>query len=127
VSGGHQAARLARCPRGSAPEMSSQDLRQQRLQALGAANAMRSDRARLKRQIADGTITVALVLQPPPPESDGCSLGELLMSQRRWGRRRCMSFLTRHQLAERKLIRELTPRQREILAQELSALVGPKH
>jgi hypothetical protein len=106
--------------------MSSDDLQQQRLQALGVANAVRSDRARLKRLIGEDAITVAEGLRSPPPESDGCSLGEQLMSQRRWGRRKCMSFLTRLQITERKLIRELTPRQRELLARELAAVIPPK-
>jgi hypothetical protein len=106
-------------------EMSSSDLQQQqqqRLRALELANAMRSGRARLKREIGAGAVTVAEVLRDPSPEAERCSLGELLMSQRGWGRHRCASFLVRHKVSERKLIVDLTARQREFLAQELTAL-----
>ncbi len=92
--------RLAQCAWGSAPEMSSSDLRQRRLQALGVACAVRSDRARSKSQIGDGVITLAQVPGSPPPESDGCSLRELLMCQQRWGRRKGKGFLTRHRISE---------------------------
>jgi hypothetical protein len=102
--------------------MSSSDLRQLRLRALSVANAVRSGRARLKREIGTGAVTLAEVLRDPSPEAEGCSLGELLLSQRGWGRRRCMSFLRRHQISERKLVAELSARQRELMAEDLASL-----
>ena len=46
-------------------------------------------------------------------------LGELLMSQRRWGTTRCRKFLGRHDLLETKPIGSLTMRQRHLLASGL--------
>jgi hypothetical protein len=101
--------------------MSSSEQQQhlQRLHALAMANVMRSSRSRLKREIRAGAVTVTALLRDPPPEAEGCQLQELLISQRGWGWRRCMRFLTAHEISEHKLIRELTARQRELLAREL--------
>jgi hypothetical protein len=99
--------------------MSSSERHWQRLQALDLANVIRSARAQLKREIGAGELTVAKVLRDPPSEAEGCSLRELLASQRGWGRRRCARFLAAHEINERKLIRELTVRQRGLLAGEL--------
>jgi hypothetical protein len=101
--------------------MASFDFQEQRLQALSLANTVRSGRARLKREIGGGSVTVAEVLRDPQPEAEGCSLRELLMSQRQWGQRRSAGFLKRHEISERKLVSELTARQRELLARELTA------
>ena len=101
--------------------MSSSEQHQQRLHALAMANMMRSSRSRLKREIRAGAVTVTALLRDPPPEADGCPLQELLVSQRGWGWRRCIRFLTAHEISEHKLIRELTARQRELLARELQS------
>ncbi|MFZ0386150.1 MAG: hypothetical protein WAL22_10825 [Solirubrobacteraceae bacterium] len=102
--------------------MSSSERHGQRLQALELANVVRSARAQLKREIAAGVVTVAEVLGDPPPEAEGCSLRELVACQRGWGRRRCTSFLAAYEIGERKLIRELTTCQRDLLAAELESL-----
>ena len=75
----------------------------------------------MKREIRAGAVTVAEVLRDPPSEAVGCSLRELLLSQRGWGRRRCTRFLAAHEIGERKLLRELTARQRELLATQLES------
>jgi hypothetical protein len=108
--------------RGDVLGMSSSERHGQRLQALGQANVIRSARAQLKREIATGAVTVAGVLGDPPPEAEGCSLRELLACQRGWGRRRCTRFLAAYEISERKLIRELTTRQRDLLAAQLESL-----
>jgi len=100
--------------------MGSSEFREQRIQALGLANAVRSGRARLKREIRDGATTIPEVLRTPPPEADRCTLRELLISQRGWGRSRCTSFLAHHEISEHKLLADLTDRQRELLARDLT-------
>lgn len=91
----------------------------QRLQALEQANKIRLARAELKRQIARGQVSAADVILACPPEASSWPIGELLMSQRRWGVNRCRKFLARNQLTEMKRIGTLTERQRRSLALQL--------
>ena len=93
----------------------------QRLRALERANEVRLARAELKRRIADGE-------SPRPRSSSTCpgggswSVGDLLMSQRRWGTTRCRKFLARNQINETKPVGKLTDRQRRMLAGQLRPL-----
>lgn len=91
----------------------------QRLRALERANQVRLARAGLKRRIALGEVSAADVLLHCPPEAVSWPIGELLISQRRWGSSRCRKFLSRNQLVETKQIGKLTDRQRRLLASEL--------
>jgi hypothetical protein len=91
----------------------------QRLRALGRANEVRLARADLKRRIADGRISAAKVILACPAEASSWSLGELLMSQRRWGTTRCRKFLERNQIGELKAVGQLTERQKRMLAEQL--------
>ena len=93
----------------------------QRLRALERANEVRLARASLKRSIALGHILAAEVLLTCPREAISWPIGELLMSQRRWGTTRCRKFLSRNQIVETKPIGTLTERQRRILATALQA------
>ena len=91
----------------------------QRLRALGRANEVRLARAELKRRIAEGDVSASEVILACPWEASSWTLGDLLMSQRRWGRTRCRKFLVRNQISEMKQVGALTERQRKILAQAL--------
>jgi hypothetical protein len=93
----------------------------QRLRALERANAVRLARAELKRQIAEGEAFAADIILAPPGEALSWAIGELLMSQRRWGTTRCRKFLARYHMTETKPLGALTPRQRRVLADELKA------
>lgn len=93
----------------------------QHLRALARANRVRLARAALKRRIADGELSVADVLLTSPWETDSMALGELLMSQRRWGSTRCRKFLAMFQISENKTVGSLTERQRQALAAQLDA------
>ena len=93
----------------------------QRLRALERANAVRLARAELKRRIAEGEISAAEVILACPPEASSWTVGDLLMSQRRWGRTRCFKFLNRNQIGEMKPIGKLTERQRQMLAGQLQS------
>ncbi len=92
----------------------------QRLRALERANEIRLARARLKRRIAIGDISAADVILSCPVEAASWPVGELLMSQRRWGSTRCRKFLSRSEVAETKPIGDLTERQRRLLASALA-------
>jgi hypothetical protein len=93
----------------------------QRLRALERANEVRLARASLKRSIALGHVSAAEVVLICPGEASSWPIGELLMSQRRWGTTRCHKFLARNQIVETKPIGTLTERQRRILAAALQA------
>lgn len=95
----------------------------QRLRALERANEVRLARAGLKRRIADGEVSAAQVILDPPWEACSWSVGDLLMTQRRWGTTRCRKFLVRNQVSETKQLGSLTERQRRLLATALSGAV----
>ena len=93
----------------------------QRMRALERANAVRLARAELKRQIADGEVSAAQVLLEVPAHASSWAVGDLLMSQHRWGTSRCRKFLWKHHINETKHIGALTERQRRLLAAQLES------
>jgi hypothetical protein len=93
----------------------------QRLRALERANEIRLARAELKRRIANGDIFAAEVILSPPCAAFSWAIGDLLMSQRRWGSTRCRKFLLRNHINETKPVGALTDRQRRLLADQLSS------
>jgi hypothetical protein len=90
------------------------------MRALEQANRVRLARAELKRQVAQGELTAAQVVQNCPWEADSMSIADLLMSQHRWGRTRCHRFLGSMRITETKTIGSLTERQRLEMAGRLS-------
>jgi hypothetical protein len=96
----------------------------QRLRALERANEIRLERAALKRRIAAGEVSAADVIVDPPKAAESWSVGDLLMSQRRWGTTRCRRFLARNNITETKQIKTLTDRQRHVLAESLDPGLG---
>jgi hypothetical protein len=90
------------------------------MRALEQANRVRLARADLKRQVADGEMSVAEVVLGCPWEAESMSISDLLMSQHRWGRTRCRRFLASIPMSETKTIGSMTDRQRHALA----ALLG---
>jgi len=96
----------------------------QRLRALERANEIRLARAGLKRRIAVGEVSAAEVILGCPDEATSWPVGELLISQRRWGSTRCRKFLSHNHIIETKPIGQLTDRQRRLLASALKAPVG---
>ena len=96
----------------------------QRLRALERANEVRLARAALKRSIGIGEVSAADVILECPQAASSWPIGDLLMSQRRWGSTRCRKFLSRNHIIETKPIGTLTDRQRQILA---TALEGSAH
>ena len=90
-----------------------------RLRALERANTIRLARAGLKRSIALGEVSAAEVILSCPDGAHSWPIGELLMSQRRWGSTRCRKFLSRNHIVETKPVGTLTDRQRRVLASSL--------
>lgn len=97
----------------------------QHLAALETANRVRLARAALKRSVAAGEVKAADVLRDAPWEVETMTVGELLRSQRRWGRARCRKFVVSLSLSENRTIGRLTMRQRALLGAALECK-GPR-
>jgi hypothetical protein len=95
--------------------------RPQCLHALERANAVRLARAQLKRRVAFGEIDVTEVILDCPWEARSMAVGDLLMSQRRWGAGRCHKIVGLLSISERKSVGSMTDRQ----CRALAALLTP--
>jgi hypothetical protein len=93
----------------------------QHMRALAHANRVRLARAELKRRVQSGEVSVAGVIRSCPWEAETMTVGELLRSQRRWGRTRARKFLMSLTLNENRELGRLTSRQRAVLAGELES------
>ena len=93
----------------------------QHMQALAHANRVRLARAELKRGIKAGRIDPADVVRGCPWQVETMTVGELLRSQRRWGRARARKFLVALALSEQRQLSQFTERQRNLLARALDA------
>ena len=91
----------------------------QHMRALERANRVRLARAELKREVGEGSRTVAEVITACPWEASSMTISDLLMSQHRWGRTRCKRFLASVPMSENKTIGSMTERQRTTLAARL--------
>jgi hypothetical protein len=93
----------------------------QHMRALEHANRVRLARAALKREVQSGRADAAGLVRDCPWELETMTVGELLRSQRRWGRTRTRKFLVSLALNENRELGRLTMRQRGVLAAELEA------
>ena len=93
--------------------------RPQHLQALARANRVRLARAELKRQIAEGDLSVADVVLDCPWQAESMSIADLLTSQHRWGETRCRRLLLSMAMVETKTVGSMTERQRNAIAARL--------
>lgn len=93
----------------------------QHMQALAHANEVRLARAALKRSVAAGQVDAAEIVRDCPWQVESMTVGELLRSQRRWGRTRARKFLFSLALNENRELGRLTARQRSLLAGALEA------
>jgi len=96
----------------------------QHMQALAEANRVRLARAQLKREVGAGALETAEVVRECPWQAETMTVGELLRSQRRWGRTRSRKFLAALTLNENRELGRLTMRQRQMLASELESRRG---
>jgi hypothetical protein len=97
----------------------------QHLRALQHANRVRLARAGMKRRIAAGDLAVADVVLSCPWQAHSMEVGDLLMSQKRWGLARCRRMLVSVGVPENKAVGKLTERQRLALARSLDARGRP--
>ncbi len=102
----------------------------QHLRALARANEVRLARADLKRQVLAGELAAATVILDVPWAAETMSIGDLLLSQRRWGHTRVRKLLATLPMSEGKPIGTMTERQRHALAASLGTPVRrlvPEH
>jgi hypothetical protein len=88
--------------------------------ALDQANPVRTARANVKRDIADGQQTAAAVITDPPEHTHGMRVLDVLAAQRQWGRKRAVRLLVTAQVREGKTLESLTERQRRVLVDLLN-------
>ena len=93
----------------------------QHMRALARANEVRLARAQMKREIAAGHRHVLEVVSECPWEAESMTVGELLRSQRRWGRARSRKLINSVGLTENKQLGSFTQRQRGLLVHALQA------
>ena len=80
----------------------------QQFKALERANHVRRARAKLKRKIETGEMSVPEVLVTCPSHAATMSITDLLMSQKWWGRTRSRRLLVSIGVPERKPVGNLT-------------------
>lgn len=97
----------------------SEETVSQRLRALGLANAVRSERARLKRRLAEGTLELSSVITDPPPCARTARVYELLLALPKVGPAKANRWLSRCRIAPSKTLAGLTDRQRRELLELL--------
>lgn len=87
----------------------------QHMEALDRANEVRLARAELKRQVADGEVSVSEIIMDCPTAVETMAIGQILIAQHRWGQKRVLAFLGAVRIAETKKIGTLTLRQRLVI------------
>ena len=92
----------------------------QREEALRQANAVRVERAALKRQIRSGELCVSIVLLDPPVVLSRLSIYDLLVCVPGVGARKAARGLKECRVSSHLLLGETTSRQRNIVAEHFS-------
>lgn len=101
----------------AAPERSLE----QRMDALGRANAIRSHRARVKREIKAGERSVVDELLDVGELMETMKVYDLLLAVPKFGRVKVNTILSRNQISPSKTIGGLSKRQRRVLVLALAA------
>lgn len=85
---------------------------EQRRQALARANAVRTARAKLKKDLASGDVDLAPLIDNPPDYAASAKVVDLLVSLPKIGQVRAHQILSRARIAPTKTLGGLTSRQR---------------
>jgi hypothetical protein len=114
-----EAARLADLPDEERQPPAPTRSFEQRQRALAKANQIRSQRARLKRELAAGHIELTQVLADPPPCAASAKIRELLLVVPGIGPAKADRALTQCRIAAAKTLAGLSNRQRTELSELL--------
>ena len=88
---------------------------EKRLDALARANAVRSARAELKRELAAGDVAIEKVIAHPPEFAEKARVSDILLAVPGFGPSRTTRLLVRCQIPYGKTLRSLSDRQRSVL------------
>jgi len=105
----------SRAPVGVAPERSLT----QRMDALKRANEIRTQRARLKRDLKARRVTIHGLLLTPPEYLQTAKVFDLLLAVPKYGRVKANRILTQCRISPSKTIGGLSQRQRDELVSYL--------
>ncbi|MEA2438331.1 MAG: hypothetical protein QOF65_2887 [Thermoleophilaceae bacterium] len=94
----------------------------QRMEALRRANAVRVERARLKRELKAGDVSAREVLTRPPEYLMTAKVFDVLLSLPKFGRVKATRCLNQCRISQSKTVGGLSERQRD----ELVALLGAR-
>jgi hypothetical protein len=92
-----------------------QALDEKRLDALARANAVRSARAELKRDLAAGDVAIEKVIAHPPAFAEQAEVSDLLRAVPGFGPSRTTRLLLLCEIPYGKTLRSLSDRQRSVL------------
>jgi hypothetical protein len=101
---------------GTAPERSLH----QRMDALARANRIRSERARLKRELKAGRLSIHTLLLDPPEYLETAKVFDMLLAVPKYGRVKVSKILSTCRISPSKTIGGLSERQRSELVFMLS-------
>jgi hypothetical protein len=87
----------------------------QAMQALLIANTNRLGAAEVRREVAAGVLTIDQALEDPRAQC--MPIGRLLCARRGWGPTKANQLLNLHRIWPTRRVRDLTARQRRIIAE----------
>jgi hypothetical protein len=96
--------------------------RERAIAHLRKANEIRSQRARLKREIAAGRSKPAAVLVDPPPYAEAMRVRDVLLACPTYGRVKSAKLMKRCRISFSAAIGNLTARQRRELVEALGVV-----
>lgn len=91
----------------------------QRMDALRLANAIRSERAALKRDLKTGRVRIEQVLGNPPEYLHTAKVSDIMLAVPRYGRVKVAKVLQRCRISPSKTVSGLSERQRTELIEAL--------
>jgi hypothetical protein len=87
----------------------------QRMDALARANEIRTQRAKLKRDLKAGRLSIDQLLLDPPPYVETAKVFDMLLAVPKYGRVKVNKLLTNCRISPSKTIGGLSERQRNEL------------
>ena len=84
----------------------------QRMEALKRANDIRVRRAKLKKDLKDGSVAIDGVLLDPPEYVETAKVFDMLMAVPKFGRVKAARFLNQCRISQSKTVGGLSERQR---------------
>ena len=84
----------------------------QRMEALKRANDIRVKRAKLKKDLKDGQVSIEEILRDPPEYVSTAKVFDMLMAVPKFGRVKAARFLNQCRISQSKTVGGLSERQR---------------